>query len=185
MEKAIIEAILKRKKSAFTIFYNEFSDKFYAFLKATYFLSDEEIKDIIADTFVKIWRKLDSFDNSKWNFTSWCWLILRNTIKDFFKKKKDLSFSDLTNKNTEANFEDSLEDDSNNLELLEQDYQLNTIKKAMAELKSEEREIIYLRYLDGFSLEEIANIMWLSYGNTRVKLSRSLAKLKKYLEHVT
>lgn len=185
MEQAIIEAVLQKKQSAFSIFYNELSDKFYAFLKSTYFLSDEEINDIIADTFVKIWRNLDNFDKSKGEFLSWCWLILRNTVKDYFKKRKDLWFSDMDNYDDDVSFEEKLEDRENIMDVLEQDYQLETIKQAMQKLKPDEREILYLRYADGFPLNEISKITWLSYSNVRVKLHRSLGKLKKYLENVT
>jgi DNA-directed RNA polymerase specialized sigma24 family protein len=65
MEKALIEAVLNKKKSAFSIFYNDIVDHFFSFLKSSYNLSNEEINDIIADTFIKIWTKLDSFNKDK------------------------------------------------------------------------------------------------------------------------
>ena len=185
MEQALIEAVLKRKQSAFTIFYNELSDKFFSFLKSTYFLSNEEINDIIADTFIKIWRNLDSFDKKKWDFISWCWLILRNTAKDYFKKKKDLWFSDIDTEEKDISFEDNLKDDEDITDLLEQNYQVDIIKSAIWKLKPEEREIIFLRYMDGFWLEEISKIMRITYSNARVKLHRSLTKLKKLLNSVS
>jgi len=182
MEKALIEAILNKKKSAFSIFYNEIVDHFYSFLKSSYNLSNEEINDIIADTFVKIWIKLDSFDHNKWDFITWTWTILRNTTKDYFKSKKDLTFSEFSI-NTEKNstFEDLLEDETDILEELEKDYQIENIKKALSQLKTDEKEIIFLRFSEWKPLEEVAQIMWISYSNVRVKLHRTIKKLQKYL----
>jgi len=182
MEKALIEAVLNKKKSAFSIFYNEIVDHFYSFLKSSYNLSNEEINDIIADTFIKIWTKLDSFNRDKWDFVTWTWTILRNTTKDYFKSKKDLAFSEIYT-NTEENtpFEDSLEDETNILEELEKDYQAENIKQALAQLKADEKELIFLRFSEWKPLEEIAQIMWISYSNARVKLHRTIKKLKELL----
>jgi len=185
MEKALIEAVLNKKKSAFSIFYNDIVDHFFSFLKSSYNLSNEEINDIIADTFIKIWTKLDSFNKDKWDFLNWCWTILRNTAKDYFKSKKDIAFSQLTSDTEEGNnFEDSLQDDTDILDELEKEYEVEQIKKALNLLKPDEREIIFLRFSEWKQLDEIAQIMWLSYANARVKLHRTLKKLKNNLQNV-
>jgi RNA polymerase sigma factor (sigma-70 family) len=185
MDWKLIEAVLQKKQNAFTIFYNDIVDHFFSYLKSNFSLSDDEIYDIISNTFVKIWNKLDTFDKDKWDFIPWCWTILRNTTKDYFKKKKDYAFSELELENSDwekTSFEDNIQDETDVFEILEQDYKLEQIKQAMSQLKADEREIIYLRYSEEKSLEEIAKIMWLSYSNVRVKLHRSLQKLKKLLK---
>jgi RNA polymerase sigma factor (sigma-70 family) len=53
----------------------------------------------------------------------------------------------------------------------------------MENLKLPERELIYLRYTEWKSLKEIANILWIEEWNVRVKLHRTMAKLKKYLQN--
>lgn len=182
MDKDLIQAVINKKKWAFSIFYNEMVDHFYNFLKSSYDLSNEEINDIIAETFIKIWKNLDNYSKNPWNFIAWTWTILKNTTKDYFKLKKDIAFSEIKSQNNEDfNFEDNLADNQNIEEFLDQDYQINTIKKALKQLKPEEKEIIVLKFSEWKSLEEIAQILWISYANVRVKLHRSLKKLKKYL----
>jgi len=184
MEKALIEAVLNKKQSAFTIFYNEIVDHFFSYLKASFSISNEEINDIIADTFIKIWKNIDNFDKEKWEFISWCWIILRNTTKDYFKKKKDIAFSILdTNNESWINFEDKLEDDFNINEELEKEYKSEKIKEAIKELSPIEKEILYLRFSEWKDLESISKIVWLSYSNVRVKIHRLINKLKKMLKN--
>jgi len=147
MEKELIKAVINKKKSAFSIFYNEMSDHFYNFLKGSYNLSNEEINDIIAETFIKIWKNLDNYQENKGNFIAWTWTILKNTTKDYFKSKKDLAFSEIKSQdNEDFNFEDNLADEQNIEDFLNQDYQVNTIKKALEQLKAEEKEIIILKF---------------------------------------
>ena len=73
--------------------------------------------DIIQDVFIKIWKKLDSFDTSKSSFKTWIFTITKNTIIDFWRKnkipggeKKIFSFSDLEKNNNDYSFEMSIID---------------------------------------------------------------------------
>jgi len=65
IDKTLIYSLLNKKHGAFTIFYNEIVDSFFSYLKSNYFLSDSEINDIIANTFVKIWNNIETFDKEK------------------------------------------------------------------------------------------------------------------------
>ncbi len=185
IDDILIETVLKKKHWAFTIFYNEIVDHFFSYLKSNFYLTDFEINDIISHTFVKIWNKMDSFDQEKWNFVSWCWVILRNTTKDYFKKRKDFWFSDFEytdEDNTKTTLEDKIPDDENILEDLNTDFQVENIQKAMQDFKPIEREILYLRFSEQKSLNEVSMITWLSLANVRVKLHRILNKLKETLK---
>ena len=186
IDNILIETVLKKKHWAFTIFYNEIVDHFFSYLKSNFYLTDFEINDIISHTFVKIWNKMDGFDQEKWNFVSWCWVILRNTTKDYFKKRKDFWFSDFeyTNEDdTKITIEEKIPDDENILEELNTDFQFENIQRAMQDFKPMEREILYLRFSEQKSLNEISMITWLSLVNVRVKLHRILNKLRKNLKN--
>jgi len=184
LDKSLVDLILQKKDDAFTVFYNMIVDHFYNYLKSNFSLSESDIHDIISNTFIKIWNNLDSFDKKKWNFTSWVWTILRNTTKDFFKKKNEYVFSDFDFSDKDGDvtsIEEFLEDDNNYNDVLENDYQLEQISEAIKNLKLSERELLFLRYTEWKSLKEIAQIVGLTETNVRVKIHRLLGKLKKYL----
>lgn len=185
INETLIDSLLNKKHWAFTIFYNEIVDSFFSYLKSNFFLSEKEINDIIANTFVKIWNKIETFDKEKWNFISWSWTILRNTTKDYFKRKREYSFSDFEKEWKEGSkitIEDTIEDTDNFMETLEWDYQFEKIKKAMDNLKWDEKEILFLRFTESKSFKEIALIMRENETNIRVKTHRIIFKLKKYLK---
>jgi len=184
VEKSLISAVLEKKHWAFTVFYNEIVDHFYSYLKSNFSISENNIYDIISNTFVKIWNKLDTFDKEKWNFETWVWTILRNTTKDFFKKKNESVFSDFEYVDSDwetIKLEDKIKDESDYMDILENDYKLEQIKQAMNNLSPLEREIVFLRYSEWKNLKEVADIVWLTEWNLRVKLHRLMWKLKKTL----
>lgn len=188
INKALIESLLNKKHWAFTIFYNEIVDNFFSYLKITYSLSNEEINDIIANTFVKIWNKLDTFDKDKWDFINWSWTILRNTTKDYFKKQKEKTFSDFeiyNNDWSKISFEDNIKDEKENiLDTLEWEYKFEELQNAINNLKENEKELLFLRFTENKSFKEISFILNETEVNVRVKIHRIIKKLKKYLKNL-
>lgn len=109
------------------------------------------------------------------------WAIFKNTIKDFFKKNKDLPFSMLENPENDIPFEDTLMDDDEIKELMEQDFQLEIIQQAMQFLDFLSREILSLKYIEEKDNKEIAAILQLSQDVIRQRISRALKMLKDLL----
>jgi len=46
--------------------------------------------DIVQEVFIKIWKNIHHFDQSKASFKTWIFTIARNTATDFLRKKKSL-----------------------------------------------------------------------------------------------
>ena len=55
------------------------------------------------------------------------------------------------------------------------------LTEALSQLKEEERDIVLLSIIGGFSSTEIASLTGLAPGSVRSKLSRSLAKMREFL----
>src|ERR1700733_2556258 len=59
----------------------------------TRYTSDQvAAEDIVQETFVKVWKNIKKFDETK-NFKSWLFTIARNTSLDWLRKKKAVPFS--------------------------------------------------------------------------------------------
>ena len=54
------------------------------------------------------------------------------------------------------------------------------LERLIASLKSDQREIIVLRYIEGFSIKEISKIVDKSSGNVRVIIHRAIKELQKF-----
>ena len=173
---AFKKLLVQQDEEAFNKFYLDTVDIFFRYLKANYFMDDDDMQDIIADFYIKCRNGFPSFDINQ-NFSGWVWSIFKNTLKDFWKKKWESAFSEIDPEN-EVPFEDSLEDETDYTQILDNEYTFSQIQKAMVELDETNKEIISLKFIEDKSYEEIAQILWISQDLVRQRCSRALKALK-------
>lgn len=173
---AFKQLLVQQDEEAFNKFYLDTVDIFFRYLKANYFMDDDDMQDIVADFYIKCRNGFPSFDINQ-NFSGWVWSIFKNTLKDFWKKKWESAFSEIDPEN-EVPFEDSLEDETDYTQILDNEYTFSQIQKAMVELDETNKEIISLKFIEDKSYEEIAQILWISQDLVRQRCSRALKALK-------
>lgn len=177
-----IKKLKQQDQNAFNQFYLETVDMFFRYINANYFINKQDAEDIISDFYVKFWEWVKSYKEDQ-SFSAYFRTIFKNTIKDFFKKNSDTPFTDLqTNEDWEA-FEDTLVDDLDLTKLLENDFKFEQIEKAMKRLDDVSKDIIYFRFIEEKTNEEISSITWSSNEMIRQRLSRAIKQLKKLLEN--
>ena len=180
-ETAFLLQLIQQNESAFNTFYLKTVDIFFRYLKNNYFLDQEECEDLIADFYVKFRNAVQSYDIEQ-SFSAYTWTIFKNSVKDYFKKTKEIRFSQLDSPNPEFDsFEESLVDETDITDLLEQDFQLDLIQKAMEELDPTSREIIFLKFIEDKSNTEIEEILQISQEVIRQRISRAFKKLRTLL----
>ena len=173
---AFKELLIQQDEEAFNKFYLETVDIFFRYLKANYYIDEDDMQDIIADFYIKCRNWFPSYD-IKQNFSGWVWSIFKNTLKDFWKKKWETAFSEIDPEN-EIPFEDSLEDEEDYTEILDNEYTFDQIRMAILELDEASKEIISLRFIEEKSYWEISWILWISQDLVRQRCSRALKALK-------
>lgn len=131
--------------------------------------SFEDAEDLAADVFLKVYEKLDSFDESKASLSTWIFTITKNKLTDYFRTKKDY---DEVPETYEA--DTSVEDEVINADMLE------TLANALETLDERERDIIILRFYSGKSLKEITEQMGISYAYGKVLQNKAFDKLREF-----
>ncbi len=180
-EQAFLLLLIQQDAGAYNTFYLQTVDVFFRYLQSNFFLSPEDSEDIIADFYVKFRNAVTKYDINQ-SFSAYVRTIFRNTLKDYFKKHKELSFSQLDGDDEEGErFEDTLIEESEVAELLQQDFELAQIKAAMQELDALSREIIFLKYIEHKSNTEIEEQLLISQEVIRQRISRALKKLRSML----
>lgn len=180
-EKEFIEKLIKKDQNAFNEFYLKTIDLFSRYLNTNYFLDSNEIEDILADFYVK-WRDVCDKYKFEQSFSAFVRTIFKNLLKDNFKKFKDIPFTNMSSWGDDDEcFEDTLQDDLDIIDFLEEEFQFKQIEDAMQELDSDSRELIYLKFIESKDNSEISEILWLSVDNVRQKIFRALKKLKEIL----
>ena len=173
---AFKEQLVQQDEESFNKFYLETVDIFFRYLKANYFINEEDMQDIITDFYIKCWNGFPNFDLNQ-NFSGWVWSIFKNTLKDFWKKKWETAFSEIDSE-SEIPFEDSLEDEEDFTEILENEYTFEQIQKAIVELDDMSKDVISLKFIEEKNYKEISKILWISQDLVRQKCSRAIKTLK-------
>src|SRR5688572_25408281 len=84
--KQAFEKAQKLDREAFGLIYDHFSEKLYKFI--FFRVGHKELaEDILADTFVKAWTKVQQVESPK-AFTGWLYQIAKNNIIDYYRVKK-------------------------------------------------------------------------------------------------
>ena len=152
-----IKKLQQQDQNAFNQFYVETVDMFFRYINANYFIIKQDAEDIISDFYVKFWEAVKSYKEDQ-SFNAYFWTIFKNTLKDFFKKNTDTPFTDLRTDEEGEAFEDTLVDDIDLTKLLENDFKFEQIEKAMKQLDDISKEIIYFKFIEEKTNEEIVAI---------------------------
>lgn len=156
-----------------------------------WFLGDfQDANDSAQDTFLKVLRSLNKFRFES-SFSTWLYRIAVNTCKnklkssENIKKSKTVSYNGNPDK-TEINASIELKNKSfTPVDELEKKERYELIKTAMNELPPDQKAVIMLRDMEGFTYDEIARITGHRIGTVKSRLSRARwamrAKLKRML----
>ena len=174
-EKILLTKVRAGDKEAFGELYDLYVERIYRFI---YFkvsrASDAE--DLSSEVFLRSWKYISDGAEVE-NFKAFLYRISRNVIIDFYRKnygKQTLNIED-------ENIVDNLR--ANNLiEKIDINIQIKEVMQALDKLKEEYRESILLRFVEDYSIGEIAGIMNRSNGAVRVLLHRAIESLKKELK---
>ena len=129
-----------------------------------------DAEDLVSCVFLKVYQKLDSFDERKAAVSTWIYTIAQNTVIDYYRTRKQ--YSELP--------EDLAEESEIDLKLLN-DERLEQLCAALEQLDMRSRDLIILHYYKGFTLKIVAEKMQMSYANAKVIHRRALQKLRGYL----
>jgi len=165
---------------AWEVLVREYQSKVYG-LAYQYAGNPEDARDLCQEVFVKIYRNLSRVPDEK-KFSPWLIRITRNTCVDYLRRKKvrppasDLLASELR----------SLADRNPNPE---QDYsrkkKRRIIQKALEMLSYLNREIIILKEIQGFSMEEISELLKVPLGTIKSRSHRARLDLAEKVIAIT
>lgn len=150
-------------------FYREYHSKVFGYI-CSKINNVHDAEDLTADVFVKIYAKLDTFDENKASLSTWIYTVTRNTLTDYYRTRK--VFSEMSE---DIDGETSVEDEICNSEALE------NLANVLETLEKCERDIIILHYYSGKTLKEIAEKLGISYSYVKILQNKALENLRKKL----
>ena len=161
--------------AAFATLYRRYLDRVYGY--AFYQLGDHhDAEDVTERIFLAALRALPDFHDQGSTFRAWLFRIAHNTIANAHRSR--------ARRRTEPLPEDFQRaapnaDPAGQVALADE---LREIRRVVAEMPDDRRQVILLRFVDDLSTAEIAEVLDRSPGAVRVLLHRSLRDLAARLD---
>jgi len=147
-----------------------------------YLKNEEDALDALQESFIKIFRHLNSFKEDS-RFDTWVYRIVVNTCNDMLRKNSNQKITDSIfrteeEKDTIIEIPDS---SGSPEEVLDKKEKSEHLLYCLDKLNQEQKEIIILRDIHGFSYDEISGILDCSVGTVKSRINRSRLRLREIL----
>ncbi|MFA6090822.1 MAG: sigma-70 family RNA polymerase sigma factor [Candidatus Gracilibacteria bacterium] len=158
-----------------------YQEKLMRYIVHTTNISPLDAENLLQDIFIKVYQYIYEYDK-RYSFSSWIYRIAHNMIIDNFRKNQkesgNISLQDEEYKNIINTLTD---ENSPHHDLKRKDIQL-CVQKAISALNHDYREIILLRCIEGYSYEEISDILKIPIGTASTLVNRARKQLRENLE---
>lgn len=174
LEKHLVEAA-QQDPDQFVHLYDKYFDQIYRYISRRVSGNRDIAHDITSQTFLDAFSHLKSFKWQGFPFSSWLYKIAHNNVIKWYRKDGKQNYVPIENA---YDISDSKPDQS---EQLNTQLDGDLIQQILSKLDEDEQEIIRLKFFEGVSNIEIAEIMDLSITNIGVKVFRALKKAKSLI----
>lgn len=144
--------------------------------------NEEDAKDITQEAFIKVFKSIKSFREDS-SFSTWLYRIVMNTCKDELRKKKVKVVSiDQRIETDESSIGIEISDQSYSPETIYEKKQLHDLlHKALTDLPEQNRIVVIMRDVQGFSYEDIAQCINVPVGTVKSRINRGRQMLREMI----
>ncbi|MEO1652190.1 MAG: sigma-70 family RNA polymerase sigma factor [Bacteroidota bacterium] len=168
-EAELIVRLRNKDRKAYAILYDRYSGALYGvILKIVKY--EEIAQDVLQDTFVKIWKKIDAYSATKGTLFTWILNIARNTAIDRLRSQEYKRIA--KSKPIESIASESRVNVSQKTDHI-------GIRKIVESLKPEYQEVIQMVYFKGYTHVEAAEALALPLGTVKTRIKIALRELRK------
>lgn len=145
--------------------------------------SREDALDVAQQAFVLAWQKLSSFRHEA-AFYSWLYRIARNVAVSRVRRQR-IGSGSLEQMQTASGFEPTdTSSESSPEHSMEQAEQVQLVQETLQKIADEFRQPLVLKDIDGFSYEQIAEILDIPLGTVRSRIFRGRQELIERLNRI-
>lgn len=134
-------------------------------------MTKEDAEEVISDSFLALWRHIDSVSNEKGGIRTYLGAIARNIAKN---KLREYKTHDVLDENTVSNFDDPREIVLKNEEKI-------FLADMIIKLGEPDSEIFFRYYYYNEKIRDIASVTGIPISTVKTKLSRGKNKLKQII----
>jgi RNA polymerase sigma-70 factor (ECF subfamily) len=174
-EQALLERAQQYDAGALSELYDRYAPKIYSYI--LYQVSDERLaEDLVANVFSKMLVAIQASKAWQQSFVSWLYRIAHNVVVDHFRRFKHAGNLPLDERLISA--------DPDPGSTVEHMLSHEAVKSAMGALTQDQRTVIVLKFFEGLSNVEAAQVMGKTEGAIKSLQYRALGALRRELEEV-
>lgn len=176
-EDELIRQALQGRSEAYGRLVERYQDRLYnAMLNVIG--SPDEAEDVVQDSFVQAYIKLNTFQGNS-RFFTWLYRIAFNNALSRRRRRRADTSIELNRETSGGEPEDRQESPD---EPLLRNERIAMVKAAMQRLSDEHRHILILREMEDMAYEDIAEVLDINIGTVRSRLSRARNQLHEFLK---
>lgn len=169
-EQELVALLRQKDNGAFSYLYDHYAGALHGVVRQI--VADSELaNDVVQEVFINIWKKIDTYDESKGRLFTWMLNIARNASID---KTRSRQFQQSARQQPLADTEMLIQAVRPGID----DYGL---KKMLFKLKDEQRMLIDLSYYQGFTHDQIARALNIPLGTVKTRIRSALIQLRTLL----
>lgn len=169
-DENLVSRLQKKEKSAISDLYDEYAPSLYG-IALRIVQSEELARDVVQETFIKVWKNAALYERSKGTLFTWLLNIARNTAID---KTRSASF-----RRRQAAVPADVELNNNPQFSTSQNTDQIGLKDFVNQLEEKYREVIELAYFHGYTQPEIAELLQLPVGTVKSRVRIGIRELRK------
>ena len=174
-DNEIIELYKNGEKEALKYLIERYASPIFNFV--AHLTNRNDAPDIVQDIFIKTWKNIKRYDSKKASFKTWIFTIARNSVTDFWRKKKNILFTEI-----EESFSENIPDE--NLlpdEVLQKLEDAELLNKTLEKLRPDYREVLVLYYQEEMTFGEIGEILSKPTNTVKSQHRRAIIELRELL----
>jgi RNA polymerase sigma-70 factor (ECF subfamily) len=172
-EQQLIDGLRAKDRKTVEYLYDKYSKALFAVISRI--IVDKDIaEEVFHDAFIKITRKIDSYEESKGRLYTWMANICRNAAIDRTRSKE---FSNSSKTNTIDDYVYGLESASGTSDLVD----AIGVKELLNDLNEEQRFMVECIYFKGYTHSEVSEEFDIPLGTVKSRIRAAINVLKKNL----
>lgn len=168
----LVDLLKIGNKEAFSYLYLNYSKSLLGIIRPMVD-SRECAEDVLQETFLKVFKSINTFDAQKGSLFTWMSRTARNSSIDLFRSQKRLKLNELVTFDELIEVVDAVAHNSYNPDII-------GVLKLTELLPITQREVTKLIYLEGFTHSEAAKELGIPIGTLKTRLRTSISMLRKH-----
>ena len=169
-ESDLVQRAQQGDADAFTELYRRHVDQIYRFVLLR--VGDEaSAEDLTSEVFVRALESLHAYEDRGAPFAAWLYRIANARVVDHWRRSRQMEIS-LDSGDVDLPFEPAARDV----------FVMKVLSESLRRLTAEQQEVIILRFVEGYSTAEIAQITGRSEGAVKALQRSALASLARHMD---